>query len=138
MSMENFAPLMFGGLILVLLIGFPVAFSLSALGLACGYFRRVDGIVMRVMDCLMAVPTILLAIALTACGISADESPRDIPPGQQVDLGVGDSGAGAQYELKGAKAGNYEAHASIDLGPLRYPSVFIPLNIPVPSKEKKK
>ena len=27
-------------------------------------------------------------------GISADESPRDIPPGQQVDLGVGDSGAG--------------------------------------------
>jgi peptide/nickel transport system permease protein len=35
-----------------------------ALGLACGYFRRVDGIVMRVMDGLMAIPSILLAIAL--------------------------------------------------------------------------
>src|SRR6185436_4856837 len=28
MSMENFAPLMFAGLILIMLIGFPVAFSL--------------------------------------------------------------------------------------------------------------
>src|SRR5215468_10380811 len=35
-----------------------------ALGLACGYFRRVDGLVMRVMDGLMAIPSILLAIAL--------------------------------------------------------------------------
>ncbi|MBL0898242.1 MAG: ABC transporter permease [Reyranella sp.] len=35
-----------------------------ALGLACGYFRRVDGIVMRIMDGLMAIPSILLAIAL--------------------------------------------------------------------------
>ena len=38
MSMESFAPLMFAGLIVILLIGFPVAFSLSALGLVCGYF----------------------------------------------------------------------------------------------------
>jgi len=36
-----------------------------------------------------------IAVALVAtgtlagCGISADESPRDIPPAQQVDLGVG-------------------------------------------------
>ena len=35
-----------------------------ALGLACGYFRRIDGIVMRVMDGVMAIPSILLAIAL--------------------------------------------------------------------------
>ncbi len=35
-----------------------------ALGLACGYFRKVDGIVMRIMDGLMAIPSILLAIAL--------------------------------------------------------------------------
>jgi peptide/nickel transport system permease protein len=35
-----------------------------ALGLACGYFRRVDSIVMRIMDGLMAIPSILLAIAL--------------------------------------------------------------------------
>ena len=38
MVMENFAPIMFAGLIVIMLIGFPVAFSLSALGLACGFF----------------------------------------------------------------------------------------------------
>ena len=38
MQMENFAPMMFGGLVLIMLIGFPVAFSLSALGLASGFF----------------------------------------------------------------------------------------------------
>ena len=38
MSMENFAPLMFLGLILIMLMGFPVAFSLAALGLICGFF----------------------------------------------------------------------------------------------------
>ena len=36
MIMENFAPIMFAGLILIMLIGFPVAFSLSALGLGSG------------------------------------------------------------------------------------------------------
>ena len=38
MQMENFAPIMFGGLVLVMLIGFPVAFSLAALGMASGFF----------------------------------------------------------------------------------------------------
>jgi tripartite ATP-independent transporter DctM subunit len=38
MVMENFAPIMFAGLVIVMLIGFPVAFSLAALGLACGFF----------------------------------------------------------------------------------------------------
>ena len=38
MTAENFAPLMFAGLIIVMLIGFPVAFSLGALGLACGFY----------------------------------------------------------------------------------------------------
>ena len=38
MSMENFAPIMFAGLVIVMLIGFPVAFSLAALGLGCGFF----------------------------------------------------------------------------------------------------
>ena len=51
-----------------LIVGLSVAALSSllglALGLACGYFRRVDGIVMRVMDGLMAIPSILLAIAL--------------------------------------------------------------------------
>jgi peptide/nickel transport system permease protein len=51
-----------------LLVGLLVAVASAciglALGLVCGYFRRVDGIVMRVMDGLMAIPSILLAIAL--------------------------------------------------------------------------
>jgi tripartite ATP-independent transporter DctM subunit len=38
MLMENFAPIMFAGLILIMLAGFPVAFSISALGLGCGLF----------------------------------------------------------------------------------------------------
>ncbi|MDB5873420.1 MAG: dicarboxylate transporter-DctM subunit [Ramlibacter sp.] len=38
MQMENFAPFMFGALVFIMLIGFPVAFSLSALGLASGFF----------------------------------------------------------------------------------------------------
>jgi peptide/nickel transport system permease protein len=36
------------------------------IGLAAGYFRRVDAIVMRFMDGLMAIPGILLAIAMVA------------------------------------------------------------------------
>ena len=35
-----------------------------AIGLLCGYFRRIDDIVMRIMDGMMAIPSILLAIAL--------------------------------------------------------------------------
>ena len=51
-----------------LIVGLSVAAFSSivglALGILCGYFRRVDGIVMRIMDGLMAIPSILLAIAL--------------------------------------------------------------------------
>jgi peptide/nickel transport system permease protein len=51
-----------------LIVGLSVATFSSALGLAlglaCGYFRGLDAIVMRVMDGLMAIPSILLAIAL--------------------------------------------------------------------------
>jgi peptide/nickel transport system permease protein len=35
-----------------------------AIGLVCGYFKRIDGVVMRAMDGIMAIPSILLAIAL--------------------------------------------------------------------------
>ncbi len=53
-----------------LLVGFSVA-ALAAimgttLGLVAGFMRRVDAIVMRVMDGLMSIPPILLAIALMA------------------------------------------------------------------------
>jgi peptide/nickel transport system permease protein len=44
-----------------------VAVSIGVLfGLVAGYLRRVDGILMRVMDGLMAIPAILIAIALVA------------------------------------------------------------------------
>src|SRR5258708_17554953 len=42
-----------------------VAFGL-AIGLVAGYVRAIDGIIMRVMDGLMAIPDILLAIAMMA------------------------------------------------------------------------
>jgi peptide/nickel transport system permease protein len=51
-----------------LVVGISVALFSSAIGLAiglaCGYFRAVDAFLMRVMDGLMAIPSILLAIAL--------------------------------------------------------------------------
>ena len=51
-----------------LIVGLSVAAISSllglALGIACGYFRRIDSLVMRFMDGLMAIPSILLAIAL--------------------------------------------------------------------------
>lgn len=51
-----------------LIVGFVVAVLASVigltLGLVCGYFKRIDGIMMRIMDGIMAIPSILLAIAL--------------------------------------------------------------------------
>lgn len=53
-----------------LVVGFTVALLSIAIGLviglAAGFSRRLDGPVMRVMDGLMAIPGILLAIALVA------------------------------------------------------------------------
>ena len=87
MSMENFAPLMFAGLILIMLIGFPVAFSLSALGLMCGFFAikmgwfspdfmqalplNVFGILSN--DLLLAIPFFtLMGSILEKCGLAED------------------------------------------------------------------
>ena len=58
-----------------LLVGFSVA-ALStllglAIGLVTGFIRRVDAIVMRIMDGLMAIPAILLAIALISLSQSS-------------------------------------------------------------------
>lgn len=51
-----------------LIVGVSVAILATVIGLAlgilCGYYRRVDAIAMRFMDGLMAIPAILLAIAL--------------------------------------------------------------------------
>jgi peptide/nickel transport system permease protein len=58
-----------------LLVGFSVAalatvFGL-AIGLVTGFVRRLDAIVMRIMDGLMAIPAILLAIALISLSQSS-------------------------------------------------------------------
>jgi len=51
-----------------LIVGLSVATLASVLGLVvgllCGFYKAVDGIVMRIMDGIMAIPSILLAIAL--------------------------------------------------------------------------
>ncbi len=53
-----------------LIVGFAVAALASVLGMligmCAGYIRLVDALVMRVMDGLMSIPSILLAIALMA------------------------------------------------------------------------
>lgn len=86
-AMENFAPIMFGGLIVVMLLGFPVAFSLAALGLACGIFavqmgwfppeffsalpQNVFGILSN--DLLLAIPFFtLMGSVLEKCGLAED------------------------------------------------------------------
>ena len=87
MQMENFAPVMFAGLVIVMLIGFPVAFSLAALGLFCGFFAiemgwfpssfmanlplNMFGILSN--DLLLAIPffTFMGAI-LEKCGLAED------------------------------------------------------------------
>ena len=73
-----------------LLVGFSVAFCASAagtvIGVAAGFVRPLDSILMRIMDGLMSIPPILLAIALMALtqasvknvifAISVSEFPR--------------------------------------------------------------
>jgi len=53
-----------------LVVGLSVAFIATlvglAIGLLTGYLRAVDAVVMRVMDGLMSIPSVLLAIALVA------------------------------------------------------------------------
>ena len=86
-SMEQFPPLMFAGLIIIMLIGFPVAFSLAALGLGCGLFaisqgwfppefmaalpQNVFGILSN--DLLLAIPFFtLMGALLEKCGLAED------------------------------------------------------------------
>jgi peptide/nickel transport system permease protein len=51
-------------------IGFMVALITGAagviIGATSGYFRRLDGLIMRIMDAFMAFPSIILAIAISA------------------------------------------------------------------------
>ena len=87
MSVGYFAPLMFGGLVVTLLIGFPVAFSLSALGLLCGFIAIEMGLfppafmgnlplnVLGILsnDLLLAIPFFtLMGAILEKCGLAED------------------------------------------------------------------
>jgi len=87
MSMQSFAPMMFGGLILIMLIGFPVAFSLSALGLLCGFIAIEMGwfpqqfmanlplnvFVILSNELLLAIPFFtLMGSILEKCGLAED------------------------------------------------------------------
>ncbi|HEY5634283.1 MAG TPA: ABC transporter permease [Burkholderiaceae bacterium] len=85
-----------------LIVGISVALIATAIGLVigvlCGYYRRVDDLVMRVMDGLMAIPPILLAIALITLmkasllivivAIAIPEIPRVVRLVRSVVLGV--------------------------------------------------
>ena len=86
-DMDLMAPLMFGGLVVFLLIGFPVAFSLAATGLFFGFLSielgfftpaylgnlplRVFGIVQN--DLLLSFPFFtLMGAILERCGLAED------------------------------------------------------------------
>ena len=87
LSFEVMAPLMFAGLIVVLLIGYPVAFSLSAVGLGFGalaiYLGHFDFILLQALperiygiagnQLLLSIPffTFMGAI-LERCGLAED------------------------------------------------------------------
>ena len=66
---DMFSRVMYGGRV-SLLIGVGAALVSVALGLfiglIAGFFRTADAVIMRIMDSLMAIPAILLAIALVA------------------------------------------------------------------------
>ena len=87
MTMEHFAPMMFAGLVLIMLIGFPVAFSLAALGLFCGLYAiemgwfpasfmanlplNVFGILSN--ELLLAIPFFtMMGAILEKCGLAED------------------------------------------------------------------
>ncbi|HEX5326682.1 MAG TPA: ABC transporter permease, partial [Acetobacteraceae bacterium] len=98
---DVFARTLYGARI-SLLVGFSVGILATIggliIGLLAGYYRRFDAVVMRLMDGLMAIPNILLAIALVSLthggvgvvilAIVIPEIPRDVRLVRSVVLGV--------------------------------------------------
>ena len=66
---DMYSRVVYGAQVSLLVGGFTAALALAVggfLGMMAGYFRQVDAVLMRFMDGLMAIPAILLAIALVA------------------------------------------------------------------------
>ncbi|MBP6276802.1 MAG: ABC transporter permease [Limnohabitans sp.] len=66
---DLYSRVVYGARVSLLVGGFTAALALALggfLGMLAGYFRQVDAVLMRFMDGLMAIPAILLAIALVA------------------------------------------------------------------------
>jgi peptide/nickel transport system permease protein len=66
---DLYSRVVYGAQVSLLVGGFTAALALAVggfLGMMAGYFRQVDAVLMRFMDGLMAIPAILLAIALVA------------------------------------------------------------------------
>ncbi|WP_338072684.1 ABC transporter permease [Billgrantia desiderata] len=66
---DLFSRIMMGGRVSLMIGIGAAAFSVLVgliIGLVSGFFRTADAIIMRIMDSLMAIPAILLAIALVA------------------------------------------------------------------------
>ncbi len=67
---ENIAPLMFGALVIVLLIGYPVAFALAAVGIAFGFV----GIELGLLQ-----PTLFQALPERIFGVMANDTLLAVP-----------------------------------------------------------
>lgn len=66
---DMYSRVVYGARVSLLVGGFTAVLALALggfLGMMAGYFRQVDAVLMRFMDGLMAIPAILLAIALVA------------------------------------------------------------------------
>src|SRR5579875_1654998 len=98
-----------------LFVGLPVAVLALAAGLVCGFYRRIDRVVMRLMDGIMAIPSILLAIAMVSLfqggvpvvilAILVPEIPRDVRLVRSIVLGVREQPFVAAATAGGARTG---------------------------------